>query len=538
MSGTVDFGIITALPIEREAVRRRLEGVVSRQYDGDPHTYYEGRLSIPESGEVYRVVLVMQLGMGNTEAATAATTLVARWHPGHVVMVGIAGGVRGKVSTGDVVVGECSYYYEPAKQTGSGEQWRGRQFPCSRVLYGRSKAYDAADWHEDLKEKRPALGATSAQPSAHFGPIAAGEKVVAENRFLERLQRECPQLLAVAMEGAGVALAVSDSATPWIEIRGISDYADETKGDDDWREYAADAAAAFLFGLLRTKPVPLASTPSSTAEGTGRPLLILCAQSLRTIGSEEVLEALAPEDKRRPREFISLDLTDLVAERVVRDPEEAARRLADPAGRLMAALERRADADFAFMGLCHIPFAMLAGHLASDRQPVGLYDYHPTVSNTWVWPDDASAPFPDISATGTEALTSSAREVILTVSTSYAVNGDAARAVTLGGTPVIDLTVASPERGLVRSAAQVSAYGRTFRRVVDLIATRSPRCQVIHVCYAGPMALAFHVGQLISENIHPPVVAWNYRQSEGYEWGIHLSAARRRLPSLVRPPSH
>ena len=54
------------------------------------------------------------------------------------------------------------------------------------------------------------------------------------------------------MEGAGVALAVSDSATEWIEIRGISDYADETKSDDDWRGYAADAAAAFFVGFLRT----------------------------------------------------------------------------------------------------------------------------------------------------------------------------------------------------------------------------------------------------------------------------------------------
>lgn len=537
MSSNVDFGIITALPIERDAIRRRLEGVVPRQYDGDPHTYYEGRLPIPESGDAYRVVLVMQLGMGNTEAATAATMLVERWHPAHVAMVGIAGGVRGKVNAGDVVVGECSYYYEPAKQTGSGEQRRGKQFQCNRVLYGRAKAYDAADWHKDLREERPALGATSAQPSAHFGPIAAGENVVANKRFLERLQKECPQLLAVAMEGAGVALAVSGSSTPWIEIRGISDYADETKGDDNWREYAADAAAAFLFGLLRTKPVPLASAPSLTLEPAGRPLLVLCAQSLRTIGPEEILEALAPEDKRRPREFVSLDLTDLVAERVVTDPEEAARRLADPDDRLMAALARRAEVDFVFMGLCHIPFAMLAGHLASDRQPVGLYDYHPSVSNTWVWPDDTGASFPDLRDSGTEALVPTTSEVILTVSTSYAVNGEAARAVTLTGTPVINLTVASPERGLVRSAAQVSAYGRTLRRVLDLVATRSPKCQVIHVCYAGPMALAFHLGQLVSENIHPRVVAWNYRQSEGYEWGIDLCAARRRQPSLVRPPS-
>lgn len=536
MSRAVDFGIITALPIERDAVRRRLEGVVSRQFDGDPHTYYEGRLSIPETGDTYLVVLVMQLGMGNAEAATAAAKLVECWHPAYVVMVGIAGGVRGKVNAGDVVVGELSYYYEPAKQTGTGEQRRGKQFPCSRILYGRARAYDAADWHKDLEEERPALGATSLQPTVHFGPIAAGEKVVANKRFLDRLRKDCPQLLAVAMEGAGVALAVSDSATEWIEIRGISDYADETKSDDDWRGYAADAAAAFFVGFLRTRPVPQAGA-ALTQEIPGRPLLVICAQSLRTIGPEEIIGALAPDERERPREFVSLDFTDLVVDRVVTDPGEAACRLADPAGGLMTALARRAEVDFAFQGLCHIPFAMLAGHLVSDRQSVALYDFHPTVSNTWKWPDNNSATYPELRTSGTEALTQATREVILTVSTSYAANEEAARRLTVAGTPVIDLTVASPERGIVRSAAQVLAYGRVIRGSLDLIAARSPKCEVIHLCYAGPMALAFHAGQIVSENIHPPLVAWNYRQSEGYEWGINLCSARLRLPCIVRPPS-
>jgi len=222
---------------------------------------------------------------------------------------------------------------------------------------------------------------------------------------------------------------------------------------------------------------------------------------------------------------------------MVRDPAEAARRLADPAGELMMTLARRAEVDLAFQGLCHIPFAMLAGHLVSDRQPVALFDFHPTVSNTWEWPEDAGAAFPELRVLGADTLTASDSEVVLTVSTSYAANGDAARRVAAAGTPVIDLTVDRPERGIVRSEAQVLAYGRELRCALDLVAARSPTCRTIHLCYAGPMALAFHAGQLISENIHPPIVAWNYRQPEGYEWGINLSAARRRLQCILRPPA-
>jgi hypothetical protein len=51
------------------------------------------------------------------------------------------------------------------------------------------------------------------------------------------------------------------------------------------------------------------------------------------------------------------------------------------------------------------------------------------------------------------------------------------------------------------------------------------RC--IHLFYAGPVSLAFHLGQQISENIHPPVIVWNYRREQGYNWAVDLLRACR-----------
>ena len=62
-----------------------------------------------------------------------------------------------------------------------------------------------------------------------------------------------------------------------------------------------------------------------------------------------------------------------------------------------------------------------------------------------------------------------------------------------------------------------------IRATLDSLRTVMPACQRVHLFYAGPMALAFHLGQQISENIHPPVTVWNF--SRGYEWGIDLAAA-------------
>ncbi len=535
---SVDFGIITALPLERDAIRNRLEAVVTRVFPDDPHTYYEGRLSIPESDdESYRVVLVMQNAMGNVEASSAATRLIARWRPRHVVMVGIAGGVRSKVEVGDVIVSEFCHYYEPSKQTDKGSESRPRQFPSNPTLLGRARAFEASDWRSDLRVGRPVAHAEpETRPAVYFGAIAAGEKVVADEQFLAQLQEECARLHAVAMEGAGASSAALDSNTPFLEIRGISDYADPTKADDGWRPYAANAAAAFLVGFLRSRPVPPASSEATQVNQIpSRPLAVLCMQSLRAIGPSELVEALDSASRVRPREFVSLDFTDLIDKGVMVDPETGVRRLTDPAGPLQTVLARRSDVDFAFQGLCHIPLAMLAGHLVTDRQAVALYDFHPTVSNTWAWPDPDGAAFPDLAVSGMEGVVRGAEEVLITISTSYEADPQAARRVSTQISSVVGLAVATPERGIVRSARQVLVYGRIFRGVIDRVASRAPSCRRIHVCYAGPTALAFHIGQQISENIHPPVVSWNYRRGTGYEWGLDLVTARQRQPGIVMP---
>src|SRR6266496_2766884 len=68
--GPIDFAVVTALKLEREAVLKRLdEGYQSLQEDNEPLTYYYGHVTIPSSGERYTVVVVMLLGMGNEEAA-------------------------------------------------------------------------------------------------------------------------------------------------------------------------------------------------------------------------------------------------------------------------------------------------------------------------------------------------------------------------------------------------------------------------------------------------------------------------------------
>lgn len=535
-NNSVDFGIITALRVERDAVRERLDNYEVMQDDLEPVTYYYGRVNIPGSNEYYTVVLVGLLDMGNNEAAIETTKLLQRWEPKNLMMVGIAGGVRGKVDLGDVVVSKFCHYYEMAKLTDEGNQQRPEQFPCDRLLYGRAYAYEASEWKGQIGVVRPdTVQIESSLPDVHFGPIASGEKVIADAETLPRLLQDCHKLLAVAMEGAGVGRAAINHTNPprFLEIRGISDFADAQK-NDNWHVYAANAAAAFTIGLLHSRPIPPLATVKLTQTREAAPLLILCAQSLRPIAADEIIKSFVDDLRGREVETAVLDFTDLVSSGIFTSPETAVQRLTQPQGALFGALARRGDAEIIFHGLVHIPLAILAGHYITDRQPVRFFDFHPSPgSNTWAWPDGVEE-FPPLNVTGLpDALLPHNGDVVIRVSVSYPVLTEQTRIVTPSDAVEVDLTVPHPKRSIVCSENQMREYGRVFRHTIDLIAQRIPNTKKIHLFYSGPVSLAFHIGQQISENIHPPVIAWNFRRR--YDWAIDLANAYVGEDCVIRP---
>ncbi len=533
----VDFAIITALPVERQAVVRRLTAYRKIQEAGEPLTFYLGHLDIPGEATPYSVVVTQLLDMGNLDAAATTVRVLQRYRPRNVLMVGIAGGVAGKVKLGDVVVARHACYYEPAKLHPDGDEPREQQFHADAMLLGRAQHYEESDWTAQIEVARPGDdGAEAHHSRAHIGTIACGEKVVSDLAELAAIGKLCPKMLAVAMEGAGVARAVLtvDRHPRYLEIRGISDYAGPDK-NDGWHEYAANAAAAFAFGFLKGKPIPPGPPPEERAGAAAEaPTLVISAQSLRPIELGEFLPALDSSAQRRELEFLPLDFTDLAPNKAVTDPEAAARRVADAHGVLLAALARRADARLVFHGLAAIPLVVLAGHVVSDRRPVALFDYHPE-ARTWVWPE-TGANYPAMVASGIpKRRVKDACEVVVRMGVSYPVPPEPTLAAVPAPRVQIDLAVPAPERSLVRSEAQTRAYGAAFRAVLDGLRKTVPNCRRVHLFYAGPVSLAFHLGQQVSENIHPPVVAWNF--SRAYDWGIDLGKAVAGEPCVVRPPA-
>jgi nucleoside phosphorylase len=459
----------------------------------DPHVYYRGDLPIVGTSDSYEVVVTALLEPGNVTAGVETTELLKRWQPRYVLVVGIAGGFPEKqVQKGDVLIANYVYYYEPGKSRPLGEERRARQYRCDRILWAKAKNYEAAEWKGEVGVALPG-GFETYVPRALFGTIGCGELVVADEKKRTELLAECSQMLGVAMEAAGVAMAVENADVGFLEIRGVSDTADLTK-DDAWHEYAANSAAAFTAGFLRSKPVSTLAERArmeTSVEASKPPLTVIRAQSLRAIGSDEIFEAFSADMKLRDCETVTLDFTDLMtADRNLDDPDTGVDRVVDPNGPLLAALGRRDETDFIFHGLVHIPLAMLAGFIVSDRQAVQLFDFHPNVqSGTWRWPGTKSCPKVQVRGVPDTPLRRKG-EVIMRVSISYPSGVAESRAVVHRAALEIDLGLEQPERGIVRSEEQVREYTAVFRQTLDTVAARMSGCRCIHLFYAGPVSLA------------------------------------------------
>jgi nucleoside phosphorylase len=261
---TADFVIVTALPEERDAVLARLPG--ARQLPPtvqDIRVYFSADLPVTSPGGVsgsYKVVVASLVNMGRVEAAHTTGDAIRRWRPRYVLLVGIAGGVSANgVRLGDLLLSDQVVDYELQQLTDRGPQVRWQVHRADPRLLGFVTTLKEADWLPLVQTPPPGEGS----PTLHRGPIATGDKVVA-NQLLKKYRRRdvWPKLIGVEMEAGGVAGAAFQAAQPpgFFMIRGVSDLADPDKGSphvEAWRRYACDIAASYAVSLLRKGPVPM-----------------------------------------------------------------------------------------------------------------------------------------------------------------------------------------------------------------------------------------------------------------------------------------
>lgn len=244
----VDVVVVTALQLERQAVRSHLANVRVETMSGlaaDIGEFTDFRS---------QTVAIVETGAGNIEASALTTRAEEMFRPQIVAMVGIAGGLK-DVDVGDVVASSKIYWMEGGRQ---GDELAPRPdfaaVSTSLVQLARAVAAEGK-WLQRATASGGVWSETGSNPRALVAPIVSGEKVLASkgSSAIELIRNVYGDALAVDMEDFG-ALRGGHSAerVRAIAIRGVSDLIDkkemtEVKGS---QPLAAANAAAFFFELL------------------------------------------------------------------------------------------------------------------------------------------------------------------------------------------------------------------------------------------------------------------------------------------------
>ncbi|MEV5786057.1 5'-methylthioadenosine/S-adenosylhomocysteine nucleosidase [Streptomyces sp. NPDC052287] len=250
--------VLTALPLEYQAVRVHLTNLVSSEHETGTRIE-EG--SLP--GTPWRVAIA-EIGEGNTNAA-ALTERINSWlKPAALLFVGVAGGLKDGVELGDVVVATKIYAYQGGKQDPAQFLARPNAWDASHRLDQAARhALRSAEWTSHIRSQRPPR-----PPAVHLKPIASGDVVLnsADSTLSAQLHHTYNDAVAIEMESAGFARAahLADQLQS-LTIRGISDKADGLKHTADaggsQPQAAAHAAAAAITVITALTP----STSTSNA---------------------------------------------------------------------------------------------------------------------------------------------------------------------------------------------------------------------------------------------------------------------------------
>jgi hypothetical protein len=429
-------------------------------------------------------------------------------------------------------------YYEQAKETPQGPETRPIVVSVDPYLLQIAQNYDSSGWRSLLEAEGTQQGKSNL-PKVHFGPFAVGDKVVADQSYVDELMRLHPKLVGIEMESYGVAEAAARSLSRprFLAVRGISDFADEQK-DDSHRMSASSAAAAFAVDFLRHGPlsVDILRTPPAGAPPKEKDSLIAVRHlSMQQIPPQTIIESLPPQFVGRSVTEILVDQTDLYENGRLTDPIEAVERQGGLDAHVDRLLESEPGSAVGYFGIAHIPLLFHSGYCLTNKRKLQFFELN-RYTGRWEWLLRES-PYPELVMNGLPTrLNDEDGDVLVRISISSTVRPEETANIVPCPIASLHLRIEPPHRDVLKSQLQLYDYGSHFRYALDTIHELVPNRERTHVFYAGPVSLAVFLGQLIIQTIDRRIVVYNYtaQDSPRYSWGLEITAGTHSPQFLVR----
>lgn len=192
------IGVLTAMSVEYRQVSAMLQD--AETVKSGPQEFLVGRLGESK-------VVLLQCGIGKTNAATGVTNLIMTFHPDCVISTGVAGGIDTRLDVMDVVIGKEVCYHDVY----CGDDCDpGQVQGLPRLFKGDERLVELA---------------STLKTDVHIvsGLICSGDQFITNRDELDVIKGKYPQGLAVDMESGAIAQVCHLWCIPFLSFRIISD---------------------------------------------------------------------------------------------------------------------------------------------------------------------------------------------------------------------------------------------------------------------------------------------------------------------------
>lgn len=192
------IGVLTAMNVEYRQVAAMMQD--AQTIESGPQVFLVGTI-----GE--NKVVLLQCGIGKTNAAAGVTNLIITFHPDCVISTGVAGGIDTSLEVMDVVIGKDVCYHDVSCGDNCDP---GQVQGLPRFFFGDERLVSVAKSLEAGVRIVPGL-------------ICTGDQFITNRDELNVIKAKYPQGLAVDMESAAIAQVCHLWKVPSLSFRIISD---------------------------------------------------------------------------------------------------------------------------------------------------------------------------------------------------------------------------------------------------------------------------------------------------------------------------
>ncbi|QRK06579.1 SAVED domain-containing protein [Archangium violaceum] len=270
---------------------------------------------------------------------------------------------------------------------------------------------------------------------------------------------------------------------------------------------------------------------------TPRSGLILLSQPEQIgISPRDMTGALPDAYKLLPRLDVELDMAEIARQAVhSRDWGKAQRTLEELFRTKLAPLrEKHPDYRLVYFGSSPVPLALYLGFLLYTWQQVEVIPHH-HARRAWGWfPEPGRAPARLARVQLPDYRDQSSGVAVIRVSTSHRVDPHMTQRVVSNPLLELDIALESPAEDAFTRQEEMQEVARAFREALNVIGTRFPGIQRVHLFASVQPGMALLLGAQINKTMHPPVQTYQYARHVENE-PYHLRALLVNAPSHLEP---